>query len=84
MIVCVSAGDVYVAAYSGRDSGGVTSLVLRSMDTVQGYKVLGLQKEEKALLMGTRLTAIGEVVNSAVCFWPLASCLEKKTKRKAI
>ncbi|KAL0049916.1 hypothetical protein WJX82_000749 [Trebouxia sp. C0006] len=58
-------GDVYVAADSGRDSGGVTSLVLRSMDTVQGYKVLGLQKEEKALLMGTRLTAIGEIVNSA-------------------
>jgi len=75
--VCVSAGDVYVAADSGRDTLGVTSLVLRSMDTVQGYKVLGHQKEEKALLMGTRLTAIGEVVNTspAVCFWPLASCL---------
>ncbi|KAL0027515.1 hypothetical protein WJX77_007171 [Trebouxia sp. C0004] len=57
-------GDVYVPADSGRDTVGVSSLVLRSIDTVQGYKVLGHHKDEKALLMGTRLTAIGEVVDT--------------------
>ena len=76
MCVCVSAGDVYVAADSGRDATGVSGLVLRSMDTLQGYKVLGHHKDEKALAVGTRLTAIGEVVNTnpAVCFRPFASC----------
>ena len=74
--VCVSAGDVYVAADSGRDTSGVSGLVLRSMDTLQGYKVLGHNKQEKALAVGTCLTAIGEVVNTnpAVYFWPFASC----------
>lgn len=76
MCVCVSAGDVYVAADSGRDTTGVSGLVLRSMDTLQGYKVLGHHKDEKALPVGTRLTAIGEIVNTnpAVCFRPFASC----------
>lgn len=57
-------GDVYVAADSGRDTTGVSGLVLRSMDTLQGYKVLGHHKDEKALAIGTCLTAIGEVVNT--------------------
>ncbi|KAL0022091.1 hypothetical protein WJX79_006541 [Trebouxia sp. C0005] len=57
-------GDVYVAADSGRDTTGVSGLVLRSMDTLQGYKVLGHHKDEKALPVGTRLTAIGEIVNT--------------------
>ena len=73
--MCVPAGDVYVAADSGRDTSGVSGLVLRSMDTLQGYKVLGHNKQEKALAVGTCLTAIGEVVNTnpAVYFSPFAS-----------
>lgn len=34
------------------------------MDALQGFKVMGTQKVEKALPVGTTLTVIGEVVRA--------------------
>ena len=42
----------------------MSGLILRSIDVVQGFKVSGHHKVEKGLLVGTQLTAIGEVCNA--------------------
>ena len=77
-IVVWCAGDVYVAADSGREVSGLAGLVSRSIDVVQGFKVLGHHRVERALPMGTRLTAIGELVNTdtTVRSQPFACCLK--------
>ncbi|KAL3161152.1 hypothetical protein ABBQ38_009525 [Trebouxia sp. C0009 RCD-2024] len=59
------AGQVYIDADTGESSSSTTSrIALRTMDALQGFKVMGTQKVEKALPVGTALTAIGEVVST--------------------
>lgn len=58
-------GQVYIDADTGESSSSTTSrIALRTMDALQGFKVMGTQKVEKALPVGTALTAIGEVVST--------------------
>ena len=70
-----AAGEVYIDADGGDSSSSTTSrIAMRTMDALQGFKVLGTQKVEKALPVGTALTAIGEVVsNKPVGLPPFAS-----------
>ena len=62
---CISAGEVYIDADAVPTSTSTTSqIAYRTMDALQGFKVMGTQKTEKALPVGTHLTAIGEVVST--------------------
>ena len=62
---CVCAGEVYIDADAVPTSTSTTSqIAYRTMDALQGFKVMGTQKVEKALPVGTHLTAIGEVVST--------------------
>lgn len=36
----------------------------RGTDRLGGYQIVGIEKEEKALLLGTHLHAIGELVST--------------------
>ena len=67
-----------MAADAGREVSGVAGLVSRSIDVVQGFKVLGHHRVERALPIDTRLTAIGELVNTSptVCSQPFVCCLK--------
>ena len=69
------AGEVYIDADAGEASNTTASrIAMRTMDAIQGFKVLGTQKQEKALPVGTELTAVGEVVSTQpVCSLPPAS-----------
>ena len=59
------AGEVYIDADSNHTSASATSQIAhRTMDALQGFKVMGTQKVEKALPVGTDLTVIGEVVST--------------------
>lgn len=71
-----------MAADSGREVSGLAGMVSRSIDVVQGFKVLGHHRVERALPMGTPLTAIGELVNTdpTVCSQPFACCLKPLLK----
>ena len=67
MAAAMNAGDAYKSA----DSGGFGALLDRSMDAVQGHRVLGYHTMERSLPVGTQLTVVGEVVNTS----PPVSCL---------
>ena len=62
--LCACAGEVYIDADIIQASSSTTSQIAhRTMDALQGFKVMGTQKVEKALPIGTHLTVIGEVVS---------------------
>ena len=63
--VCARAGEAYIDAdYVPASTSTTSQIALRTMDALQGFKVMGTQKVEKALPVGTALTAIGEVVST--------------------
>ena len=65
------AGEVYIDADAAEASNTTASrIAMRTMDALQGFKVLGTQKQEKALPIGTDLTVVGEVVSTQ----PVCSC----------
>lgn len=70
-------GQVYIDADTGETSSSTTSrIALRTMDALQGFKVMGTQKVEKALPVGMALTAIGEVASTQPVHAPPVPRLE--------
>lgn len=63
--MCTCAGEAYIDADTAPQGTSTTSQIAnRTMDALQGFKVMGTQKVEKALPVGTTLTVIGEVVRT--------------------
>lgn len=63
--LCTNAGETYIDADTAPQGTSTTSQIAnRTMDALQGFKVMGTQKVERALPVGTTLTVIGEVVTA--------------------
>ena len=74
--LCACAGEVFIHADAIQTSTSTTSqLAHRTMDALQGCKLMGTLKVEKALPVDTHLTVIGEVVSTTPVGFFLIFCV---------